>query len=171
MERLAALIRRRNALDVEIAGILGRPVTQGHFGEIIASRIFDLELHASANQRGSDGLFREGQFKGRSVSIKYYPMRQNLLDISKENLPDFYLVLTGPENRADSSRSGHLPWIIEAVYLFDACDLVSKLKVKIGTATSVRQAFWEEAEIYPAYNSHFPLSQRQREMLVLFRGS
>ena len=171
MERLATLIKKRNALDVEIAEILGRPVVQGHFGETVASRVFGLELHASANQRGSDGLFREGQFKDKSVNVKYYPMRENLLDISKENLPDFYLVLTGPKNRAASSRGGHLPWVIETVYLFDARDLVNKLKVKIGTATSVKQVIWEEAEIYPAHNPYFPLSRSQREMLKLFRSS
>lgn len=48
LDRLAGLLRQRNALDADIASILGRPMTSGHAGEWIASHVFDIELEASA---------------------------------------------------------------------------------------------------------------------------
>ena len=62
LERLADLIRERNANEVAITGIVGRPAQLGHIGEYIASRIFDIELEQDAAHRGSDGQFRSGPF-------------------------------------------------------------------------------------------------------------
>ena len=168
MDNLASLIRQRNSLDKEIAEILGRPVIAGHFGEFVASSIFNIELNASANKRETDGHFWGERLCGKSVNIKYYPKNEGILDMSKDGHPDFYLVLAGPRASATSSRGKHRPWLIESVYLFDALELLSKLKVKVGTATSVRREFWEEAEIYPVHKPHYPLNQWQREMLELF---
>ena len=43
LEKLAELIKRRNRIDNEIAGIINRPVERGHVGEFIAFQ-FDIEL-------------------------------------------------------------------------------------------------------------------------------
>ena len=44
--------------------------------------------------------------------------------------------------------------------------------VKISEATSVRQEYWREAEIYPSTNNPlFPLTKAQVDMLELFRNS
>ena len=48
LERLADLIRERNANEVAITRIVGRPAQLGHIGEHIASRIFDIELEQDA---------------------------------------------------------------------------------------------------------------------------
>ena len=65
-----------------------------------------------------------------------------------------------------------LPWTIESVFLFDAPALVGTLSargVKIGIATSVTKAAWEQAQIFPArHNTALLLSERQRELLSLF---
>ena len=168
MERLASLIKRRNALDLAISEVLGRPALQGHFGEFVAARIFNIELHDSAAHKGSDGYFIDGPLSGKSVNIKYYPKREGLLDMNRDNHPDFYLVLAGPKSTAASSRGGHRPWLIENVYLFDAAALVDQLSVKIGTATSVRQNLWDGAEVYPCDNPSFQLSETQRDSLKMF---
>ena len=63
LERLADLIRERNANEVAITRIVGRPAQLGHIGEYIASRIFDIELEQDAAHRGSDGQFRSGPFE------------------------------------------------------------------------------------------------------------
>jgi hypothetical protein len=65
------------------------------------------------------------------------------------------------------------PWVIEAVYLFDAQELVRALqsgRVKLGIASSVRQQLCNEAEICPTQrNGRLALSAEQRTLLALFR--
>ena len=168
MKHLASLIRHRNAVDKEIATVIGRPAQTGHIGEFIVAQVFDVELHASAVQKGSDGRFTNAPHEGKTVDIKYYSKLESSLDINTDSPPDFYLVLTGPRTNAASSRGTTRPWIIESAYLFDAAALISRLTAKIGIATSVRREFWEEAEIYPRSNPNFLLTQTQRDTLALF---
>ena len=42
LEELAGLLRERNAVDARIGRLINRPMTAGHAGEWIASRIFDI---------------------------------------------------------------------------------------------------------------------------------
>lgn len=105
---------------------------------------------------------------GKTAEIKYYPKNEGMLDMKTGEQPDFYLALTGLRKEPASSRGATRPWVIESAYLFDAPALVAKLTAKIGTATSIRQEFWSEAEIYPRSNPAFPLTEAQREMLALF---
>jgi len=44
VRRLAGLLRVRNAADLDIADLIGRPVERGHLGEWIAARRFDLDM-------------------------------------------------------------------------------------------------------------------------------
>lgn len=165
---LASLVRQRNRLDRSIAGIIGRPALPGHFGEFVAQEILGVALHDSAVEKGSDGRFVSGPYVGKTVNVKYYPKREGMLDINTNHQPDFYLVLTGPNASAASSKGTTRPWVIEAAYLFDAAALVRRLTVKIGIATSIRREFWDEAEVYPRANAAFPLTDAQRGQLALF---
>ena len=171
LERLATLIAQRNAVDREVAAILGRPALQGHFGEFVASRVFGIALHDSAVQKESDGVFIDGPLAGRSVEIKFYAKREGVLDMKTAEQPDYYLVLTGPRSAAENSRGTTRPWVIESVYLFDGPKLARSVTGKIGVATSVRAHLWEEAEIYPRENpALLRLTQAQRDLLALFRA-
>ena len=71
-----------------------------------------------------------------------------------------------------SSRFSMRPWRIDAVYLFDAADLLAQQhthNVQIGVATSIRKSQWEAAEIFPeARNSLLSLSDTQKSLLNLF---
>ncbi|MCS7301150.1 MAG: hypothetical protein NZ556_06300 [Fimbriimonadales bacterium] len=69
--RLAKLLRQRNLIDYQIAKLIGRPAEKQHLAEYIAAAILDIELHPSANHKGSDGRFRQGELIGRTVEIKY----------------------------------------------------------------------------------------------------
>ena len=173
LQRLSSLIKQRNVVEDEIAAIIGRPAHAGHIGESVASRIFDIKLSNSAVNKGSNGRFRGGNLAGKSVDIKKYSLSQSILDIRPDALPDYYLVLTGPKAPAASSRGTVQPWTIASVFLFDAFALMQRLTergVKIGVATSVRQEYWREAEIYPSPNNQsLRLSAAQVEMLELFR--
>jgi len=170
LAELADLIHQRNRVDEKIAEIISRPALNGHIGEYIASQIFRIALAESATNKGSDGVFTSGPLAGRSVNVKLYAKRENLLDINPSALPDYYLVLTGPKTPAASSRGTVRPLCVEVVFLFHARELVSRLRSKIGIATSVPHAFWEEAEIYPRQNNpELVISQEQKEMLSLFR--
>ena len=168
---LAALIHQRNDLDAIIAQVIGRPAASGNISEFVAATIFGIKLHASATQKGSDGIFPAGPLEAKSVEIKYYAKRDTL-DMKTGSKPDYYLVLTGPKGNSQSSRGTTLPWIIEAVYLFHRAALEQKLrerKVKIGTATSVRREFWDEAELYPQQaNRILPVTESQAKLLALF---
>ena len=100
-----------------------------------------------------DGRFRSGPLQGQSVNIKWYLKREGLLDTTESDVPDYYLVLTGPPSSAVSSRGTTRPWCIEAVFLFDARQLRSEQiarGVKRGVASSVIGQQWDAAEIYPS---------------------
>lgn len=174
LRELARLLAQRNAIDKQIANLIGRPAQLGHLGEFVAAAIFDIELEPSAANKGYDGRFRSGSLAGRTVDIKTYGKREGLIDLRVSDLPDFYLVLTGPSAPAESSRGASRPWVIEGIYLFDARSLVEALKrrgVKIGVASSVAQQYWQAAEIFPAgRNPSMSLSTEQRESLLLFSG-
>lgn len=170
--RLASLIRQRNAAETEITQIIGRPAALGHLGEHVASRIFGIALARSATEKGIDGHFASGPLQGRSVNVKWYAKQEGMLDIARESVPDYYLVLTGPRSPAAPSRGLSRPWVIAAVYLFDARLLSTHLEthaVKVGVATSVREGLWEQAEIYPMpRNAILSVSDEQRHLLGLF---
>ena len=156
LQRLASLIKQRNAIDKEIAAVIDRPAHTGHIGEFVAAEIFNIELSESASQKGIDGHFTNGPLAGKSVNIKKYSTGLGLLDVVLEAPPDFYLVLVGPRIPPASSRGTTQPWTIESVFLFDAAALVRQLRerdIKIGIATSVRRHYWDEAEIYPSANN------------------
>ena len=178
-DRLAALAHstgEKNVVDAEVARLLNKPALPGHFGEFVASRVFDIELHPNAAHPGSDGVFRGGELEGKSVNIKYYPKHDRLLDMNREGEagPDYYLVMTGPEEVAGPSFGKTRPWVIESVFLFDATDLVFKLrerssKKKIGVATYVPADLWREARIY--WNAEprlLKVTETRRRRLALF---
>lgn len=173
MTRIAGLLRQRNAIDGEIAAVTGRPMTSGHLGEWIASIVFDIALEPSATAEAIDGMFRSGQFAGRTVNIKWYLKREGLLDMTSSPALDFYLVLAGPAAAAASSRGATRPWTVEAVYLFDARQLRGEQAargVKQGVASSVLRSQWDVAEIYPRAGAHLPLTAYQSGILSLLRA-
>ena len=173
IKQIAALISQRNGIHKEIAKIIGRPAQSGHVGEYLASRLFDIELEESATNPGSDGYFRIGSLAGKSVNIKWYGKRENILDINPDHLPDYYLVLAGPKTAPQTSRGSIRPWVIDSVFLFSTSELIEELKsrgVKIGVATSVRKHLWEDAEIYPENaNSQLALTNDKKNLLRLFK--
>jgi len=172
LDRLSEVLAEMNAIGNRISDITGRPATIGHTGEYIASRIFDIELEESASAKAIDGRFRSGKLAGRTVNIKWYGKLEYMLDITPDELPDFYLVMTGPKNQGAASRGGIRPWVISHVFLFKAEELVRELRargVKIGTATSVVKHEWEAAEIYPNQrNLGFRPTEDQMAQLLAF---
>ena len=173
LQGLARMITQKNIVDAEIAQIIERPAERGHAGEYIASRIFNIELEKSASTRSIDGHFTSENLTGRTVNIKWYGKQENILDICKEDGPDFYLVMTGPKSVSPSSRGTTRPWLISYVFLFDSAKLIQDLKsVKQGIATSVKKRLWEMAEIYPEpRNSQLILTMEQQRLLESFGES
>lgn len=174
LRKIATLIRRRNAIDAEIAEVIGRPALIQHVGEYLAAEIFGITLHESAVHKGSDGYFADGCLSGKSVNIKFYSANAGLLDISLKSPPDYYLVLTGAMTSAATSRCETRPWGIDAAFLFNHAALVSELsgRVKIGVATSVRRHYWDAAEVYPSdANPELRLTERQIKTLRMFSAA
>jgi hypothetical protein len=171
---IADLLRRRNEIDAAIAAIIGRPMTSGHLGEWIAAQVFNIALEDTAVAPAFDGRFRSGPLMGKTVNVKWYLKREGVLDMTESGTLDFYLVLSGPKWAAVSSHSSTRPWRIDAVYLFDAADLLVSQRarnVKIGVATSVLNSQWDAAEIFPhARNPQLPLTAAQVSMLRLITG-
>ncbi len=172
LRRLADLLRRYNEIGDAIAAVIGRPAERGHVGEYIAARIFDITLELSARKRARDGRFMAGALAGHTVNVKWYGKQEGVLDLQARGAPDYYLALTGPAGSAASSRGATRPWVIQSVYLFDARRLLEDLRarhIKIRTGSSVRQALWKGAEIYPEpRNATLVLAQEQRDLLSLF---
>ena len=175
LARLAELVKRRNALECEITELIARPASIGHIGEFIASRIFNISLQHSASSKGIDGHFSDGRLSGRSVNIRWYAMREGLLDITPDFLPDYYLVLVGPRSPLMTSRGRTRPWTIESVHIFDTSMLIEQLQsrgVKLGIACSVANSFWANAEVHPNQTSaELVLSPEQRQRILLFRAT
>ena len=167
---LADALRRRNRIAAEIASVIGRPMTSGHAGEWIAAQIFDLKLEPGATAKAIDGRFRSGPLAGASLNVKWYLKQEGLLDLTPDVLPDYYLVLAGP--RPSPATVSIRPWCIESVHLFAAHALVERLRAagtRLGVATSIRQAEWQAAQIYPhANNGLLPVSADQYQALTLF---
>lgn len=159
-------------MSEEIAGIIGRPALNRHIGEYVASMLFGIELEESATAKGIDGYFNEGSLKGKSVNVKLYGKKENILDISTAELADYYLVLSGDDGDLSSSRGKTRPLVISQVFLFNMTELMPRLKergVKIGIATSVRKSDWDDAMVYPVQmNRELVLSDEQIRLLQLF---
>ncbi|WP_454778181.1 hypothetical protein [Georgenia muralis] len=173
VEQVAMMLRERNALEAELAEVVGRPPLTGHLGEWIASQVFDIELERSASNRGWDGRFRSpATLAGKTVDVKFYLKREGLLDMVERNGPDYYLVLAGPRSTALSSRLGVRPTLVQSVHLFDARQLVEHQKSRgaaVGTASSVPAPVWEAAQIHPARpGAPLQLSPEQHLLLDLF---
>ena len=173
LKQMASLLARRNAIDEEIAALIGRPAGAGHVWEWIAHKIFGVTLVGTAVQKGFDGRFAAGPLAKKTVNVKWSGKRQGLLNINPDGVPDYYLVMTGPKAAAMTSRGQTRPWVITEVFLFDAPELVERLRrrgVKLGDATSVRTQEWEAARVYPtaASGARLTLSDAQREAMKLF---
>jgi hypothetical protein len=98
-----------------------------------------------------------------AVNVKWYMQREGLLDMTVSEVLDEYLVMTGPVGAAASSLGRTRPWRIDAVYLFDVqalrADLLDRGR-QVGTASSIRNELWTEAEIYPEpRNGRLPLTE------------
>lgn len=158
---------------MESSQFIKRPALTGHLGEFIASRVFAIDLEASATSRGMDGRFHDGAVAGRSVNIKCYP-KLATLDIRADAHPEFFLVLAGPRGSATTSRGASRPFVIDHVVLFEAEPLCAELQargVKIQTGTSLLRAQWDAAEPYPATRcERYAISASQRAMLALFNS-
>ena len=172
LDRLAKLIREKNRLDEEISSITGRPGLIGHLGEYIASRLFDIELAESATQKSFDGYFTKGPLADKTVNIKWYAKRQNILDLVIEDPPDYYLVMTGPKASPGSSKGRARPWLISSVFLFETDELMEALSIRgvlVGTATSVVEELWDVAQLYPKQNKGLlRLSEEDEQQLWKF---
>jgi hypothetical protein len=175
LRELASLLARRNAIDDAIAALIARPATPGHIGEFIAARVFDIELYTSASHKAADGTFRSGPLRGASVNIKLSGKQEGLVDLREDAIPDYYLVLTGPRSAAGSSRGGTRPILIKHAFLFRGQALHATIGArgkKPRVATSVRQAEWKEAEIWPESRSpHLRLDPDQAAALRAFSGN
>lgn len=174
LARLAELMRRKNQVDNEIAALVNRPAQLGHVGEFIAARIFGIRLYPSAVHKDSDGEFVEGPLAGRTVNVKWYLKREGVVDLTPDCSCDFHLVMTGSRSWVASTVGATRPWGIAAVYLFDTQQLIADQRargVQVGAASSVREAQWQAAEIYPQpRNPLLVLSEEQRALLDLFDG-
>lgn len=172
LEQLAKAIPHLNSASAHVASIIGRPAERGHIGEFIASRVFNIRLHTSATERGSDGFFIDGPHLGKNVNIKFYGKREGILDIRSDAVPDLFLVMTGPKSTSSSSSGSVRPICIEYVFLIPGNEAICSAEsrnVMIREATSFPGSFWDEHEVYPASRSkELNLTQDQIRSLELF---
>lgn len=166
---MARLLAERARIDQRIADRIGHKAERGHIGEWIASQIFAIQLHPRANAATSDGVFKEGPLAGRNVNVNWYAEDTGIQDIGKGEQPDYYLALVGP--RPGFLQSKSTPYAIAGVFLFESQSLLRELggKVRVGTATSVRQDLWRQAQIYPdGPDAGIAVTSAQAKALRLF---
>ncbi|MDQ2888814.1 MAG: hypothetical protein M3Y39_22360 [Chloroflexota bacterium] len=169
LPRLASLLKSRNTIDDKISALIGRTAQANNIGEYIASLILRITLDERGKRRGYDGRFSSGPLAGQTVDIQWHPRHDGLLNIKLDALPDYYLVLAGPDA---SSLGIASPWVIESIFLFNASELLNALRergVQIGSGTSITGPLWERAEIYPVpRNNRLTIADEERRLLVLF---
>ena len=164
IRELARLLHERNQIDTAISGIILRPATIGHIGEYIAAKVFDIRLWPAATHKASDGYFVTGPLAGKSVDVKFYGKQESLLAVSEEQQPDYFLVFTGLEAAATSSRGSTRPLLIEHVYLFHGqavADSIRQRGVQFGVAASSRKLCGEAPRSFlepPTLNWRSPLN-------------
>jgi hypothetical protein len=176
LTHLADLIRIRNYVNNSVSRIISRPAETGHLTEYIASQIFDIELHASAVNKASDGCFRSpAALAGCSVNVKYRSSSSRRLNIENsanlDDHPAYYLAFRGPKLPSGPASEKTLPLVIVAVFLFRAAELIPALVAEGGTniGPSVKSVYWQAAMIYPEQvNQALVLSEEQRAALRLF---
>lgn len=168
LAELADLLRRRNVIDQQIGMLIDRPMTAGHAGEWIASKVFDIQLEPTAVATAIDGRLRAGPLAGKTVNVKWYLKREGILDMTESPALHYYLVLAGPKAAAKDERTIR-PWRIDAVYLSDAQQLLADQRsrgAQTGVAAGIRDAQWQAAEIYPTASSTvLVLTKDQRKQL------
>ena len=128
LDNLATLLKERNRIDKLISELIQRPATQGHIGEFIASKIFNIKLIEAANNKAIDGYFTSGPLAEHSVDIKFYGKQEGLLAINDDMQPDYFLVLTGPKGSAVSSKGKSRLCVIDHVYIFEGKTLADRLR-------------------------------------------
>ena len=105
MEDLVSLLRERNTIDQRITGIIHRPAEKGHIAEWIASKTFPIELNDDGNRKGYDGIFTDGDLKGKKVDVKFYPVNEHSIDLDPDVGDDVYLLIfTGSHRSSGSSK-------------------------------------------------------------------
>lgn len=168
---LASLLKSRNTIDGKIATLIGRTAQVGNVAEYIAAVIFHIELEEVGRRQGYDGRFTAGPLAGQTVDVQWRPRRDGQMNIREGALPDYYLVFTGPAEAATPSFAN--PWLIDAVFLFHAGELLNALHergVLLGSSTSVTGPLWERAEIFPVpLNARLRLAEEELKQLMLFR--
>jgi len=159
-------------VEAYISTLVGGTAQMAHVGAFIASRVFRIAPLDSPSRPAVDGHLVQGPLTGRSVTIRWHHGRGGVRDISPDALPDFYLVLAGPESPPGPRDGAARPWFIASVHLFDALPLVDELRgrgARITAATRVPQDLWDAAEVYPTQRTSIvALSDAQRKMLGLF---
>jgi len=172
VERVARLVRQRNALEEQLSREIGRPALRGHLGEWLAEQIFGIRLEKSAAAKAIDGRFGAGALEDKTVNVKFYGKREGLLDLTTQPGIDFYLVFAGPPAAAVSSRGATRPSVISRCYLFDAHQLHAeqvRRGVGVGIASSVPAPLWDQAELYPTNrNRLLEVTPEQQRLLALF---
>ena len=96
LAQAAALLRERNAIDVELAGLIHRLMTSGHLGGGLPRRSLTSNSEHQLLRQALMAVSRSGPLSGRTVNIKWSLKREGLLDMTESVALDYYLVLTGP---------------------------------------------------------------------------
>ncbi|GLV61056.1 hypothetical protein KDH_78730 [Dictyobacter sp. S3.2.2.5] len=168
---LASLLKSRNTIDGKIATLIGRAAQVGNVAEYIAAAVFHIALEEEGKRRGYDGRFTTGPLAGQTVDVQWRPRRDGQMNIKVDARPDYYLVFTGPAEAATPSFAN--PWLIDAVFLFHADELLNALRergVQLGSSTSVTGPLWERSQIFPVpLNARLRLSDDDLKQLMLFR--
>src|ERR1041385_2013862 len=94
---LASLIKSRNTIEAKVANLIGKPAQVGNVGEYIAAIIFNIALDEEGKRSGYDGRFTQEQLAGYTVDIQWHPRQDGQINIRLDALPDYYLILTGPQ--------------------------------------------------------------------------
>ncbi len=138
--------------------------------------MFDIQLAEKFVNKAIDGWFRTpAALACASVNVKYRSSSSKRLDIKNSvdlnDHPRFYLAFRGPKLLKGPASEKTLPFVIDAVYLFDSHELIPAILAEGGAniGSAVKAVYWKATQIYPEQvNQALILSDEQRAALRLF---
>jgi len=184
IKQLVHLIRERNEINTKILKIVGLPILIEYIDEYIMSFIFKIHITNSPSKYGlygyfiedfTDNLFKgeykgkmEGDYKGKTVNIKWYTERPDKIENNPDYLPDFHLAIIGTSSKCYSMYDEI--WHVDEIFIFNMEYIRNKKNIIENNLNSidVSKEYKKKNQLYPSPFKYQKLPETQENPLRKF---
>jgi len=184
IDQLVNLIRERNEINKKILSNIGLPILIDYIDEYIMSFIFKIHITNSPSKYGLYGYFSEdftgnlyqgkdkgkmvGDYKGKTVNLKWYTERPDKIENNPDYLPDFHLAIIGTSSKCYSMYDEI--WYVEEIYLFNMKDVLKKKNIVENQFNSIdiSKEYKKKNQLYPSPLKYQKLPETQEGALCKY---